>query len=140
MRNDERTRTFLTMEVSAGHHEVNVPLPTIESYPIVTKLKSMADSLAPYLRDIRQQEFYADPRFHTSIGWALLDYLHPDQGKTTSTTPVAFPTIPHLPLSLLPTLIEKYSAQLASVGKFDVEEVTAKIGKDVYKWRLEGRQ
>ncbi|KAI6129681.1 hypothetical protein EDD16DRAFT_1149831 [Pisolithus croceorrhizus] len=55
--NDEHTRTFLSMEVGAGHIE----------FCHILKL------LAPTLRSLRQKEFYADPKFHASIAWALLD-------------------------------------------------------------------
>ncbi|KAI6166670.1 hypothetical protein EDD17DRAFT_1180740 [Pisolithus thermaeus] len=55
--NDEHTRTFLSMEVGAGHFE----------FCHILKL------LAPTLRSLRQKEFYADPKFHASIAWALLD-------------------------------------------------------------------
>ncbi|KAF4617267.1 hypothetical protein D9613_006008 [Agrocybe pediades] len=61
--NDERTRTFLTMEVGAGHHE----------------LRSLADSLSPSIEAVRQQAYYVKPRFHASIAWAL---LHKPHGST----------------------------------------------------------
>ncbi|KIM78488.1 hypothetical protein PILCRDRAFT_98387 [Piloderma croceum F 1598] len=55
--NDEQTRTFLTLEVGAGHNE----------------LRSLSEALTPTLHSLRQKEFYTDPRFHASIAWALLD-------------------------------------------------------------------
>ncbi|KAI6147258.1 hypothetical protein BKA82DRAFT_643213 [Pisolithus tinctorius] len=55
--NDERTRTFLTMEVGAGHVE----------------FCQILNFLVPTLRSLRQKEFYGDPKFHASIAWALLD-------------------------------------------------------------------
>ncbi|KAF9046482.1 hypothetical protein BJ165DRAFT_1527571 [Panaeolus papilionaceus] len=111
--NDEKTRTFLAMEVGAGHHE----------------LSSIATSLGPSLRSIRQQEYYVNPRFHASIGWALLH-----QAKDNSQSPVMsdsfctandtevkltspsslepttppFHTIPHFPTKLIPSLIESH--------------------------------
>lgn len=146
--NDERTRTFLTMEVGAGHHE----------------LRSLADALAPALRAIRQQEYYANPRFHASIAWALLsrpqetlslesmDFdnicIQPAQSEcsTSSSTPVlgdsdeAFPTISRLPPELISSLINRYNARLSSpyIGVFDVENVVVKIGKETTSWRLLG--
>jgi len=91
----------------------------------------MADALTPSLRAIRQQEFYADPRFHASIGWALLDNAKSEERTTSS-----FPTIACLPPSLLSTLNEKYSAKLASLGAFDVDQICVKIGKEICRWRL----
>ncbi|KAF7799381.1 hypothetical protein EIP86_010613 [Pleurotus ostreatoroseus] len=54
--NDERTRTFLTLEIGAGHVE----------------LKALSDAPIPILSQYRQQLFYDEPRFHASIAWALL--------------------------------------------------------------------
>ncbi|KAL1752440.1 hypothetical protein FB107DRAFT_219936 [Schizophyllum commune] len=54
--NDENTRAFLTVDVGAGHPE----------------LAAMTANLTPYLRSIRQQEYYSDPKYHASIGWSLL--------------------------------------------------------------------
>ncbi|KAF8630831.1 hypothetical protein AX17_005190 [Amanita inopinata Kibby_2008] len=144
--NDERTRTFLTIEVGAGHHE----------------LKSLALALAPVLRLLHQKEYYEHPRFHASIAWALLDQGSRGQTGASSTcsatrqsvtcerdenaphsTPdvqTDFPTIPHLPKELIPKLNEQYSATLSStkVALFDVEEITVKIGKDIFSWRMMG--
>jgi len=66
--NDERTRTFLTLEVGAGHNE----------------LRALSDALTPTLRLFRQKEFYADPRFHASIAWALLDARTVDSSSSGS--------------------------------------------------------
>ncbi|KAG6372804.1 hypothetical protein JVT61DRAFT_7211 [Boletus reticuloceps] len=55
--NDERTRNFLALEVGAGHGE----------------LCRCLDFLGPTLRQLRQKEFYVDPKFHTSIAWALME-------------------------------------------------------------------
>jgi len=146
--NDEKTRTFLTMVVGAGHHE----------------LRSLAGALAPALWAIRQQEYYVKPRFHASIAWALLLLpqdipqslesnldsicIHSAQSEdsTQSSTATlgdsaeAFPTISHLPPELITLLIERYSARLSSpsIGVFDVERVVVKIGKETTSWRLLG--
>ncbi|GJE91815.1 HVSL domain-containing protein [Phanerochaete sordida] len=156
--NDERTRTFLTMEVGAGHRE----------------LEALCSALAPTLRTYRQKEFYDKPRFHASIAWALLaqtgpavpksappptdsdadDHSHPPQeapssvangvrqeGSTVllSATPDGFPTIPCFPKDLISSLEEEFGSSLRSrhVGAFDAEYVCIKIGKDVYKFRLQ---
>lgn len=37
------------------------------------KFTAMAAALAPILKTLRQKTFYADPRFHASFAWALLD-------------------------------------------------------------------
>lgn len=82
--NDERTRTFLSMEVGAGHVE----------FCHILKL------LAPTLRSLRQKEFYADPRFHASIAWALLDSLGTvtSPPSTPSTSDITRPRDSSVPL------------------------------------------
>ncbi|KAF8798858.1 hypothetical protein BYT27DRAFT_7228131 [Phlegmacium glaucopus] len=138
MINDEKTRTFLTMEVGAGHHE----------------LRSLAGALAPALRAIRQQEYYVNPRFHASIAWALLSRpqgtLSLESNSDGICTPSAqsensiFPPLGDsaevLPPELITSLIERYSARLSSpyIGVFDVEKVVVKIGKEITSWRLLG--
>ncbi|KAI0629889.1 U6 snRNA phosphodiesterase Usb1 [Trametes polyzona] len=139
--NDERTRTFLTLEIGAGHDN----------------FKALSDSLTPTLRAIRQKEFYQDPRFHASIAWALLDGAKaeaPDGQKTPTLAEAAtetpsgedisqtheesFPTIPCFPDSLVPRLREEFARELTrvGVGTFEAEEVHVRIGKEVSRWRL----
>ncbi|KAH7925889.1 hypothetical protein BV22DRAFT_1033489 [Leucogyrophana mollusca] len=156
--NDERTRTFLTLEVGAGHHE----------------MRKMSDALGPALRSIRQKEFYRDPRFHASIAWALLeanlpssisptcgasepvtvssapfgDYTTPTSTESGSSSRSAsqsssadqFVRIPRFPSDLVPSLNETFGARLASakIGSFDVESIVVKIGKDIFTWPLQG--
>ncbi|KAF9016281.1 hypothetical protein BDZ89DRAFT_962045 [Hymenopellis radicata] len=55
--NDEKTRTFLAVEVGAGHEE----------------LVRLSDGLKPLLRHLRQKEYYDSPRYHASIAWALVN-------------------------------------------------------------------
>jgi U6 snRNA phosphodiesterase len=157
MTNDERTRTFLTMEVGAGHDKVRLTLSCASLHTersvssdgyFKLQLQDLAHLLAPTLRAIRQQEFFVEPRFHASIGWALLDHDRSVERTAASTstptchppsencTPRSFPTIPHFPPSLISTLNDKYGERLASVGALDVKEVYAKIGKEIHKWRL----
>lgn len=51
------------------------------------QLRRCLDLLAPTLRSLRQREFYVDPKFHTSIAWALLE-------KTPSPSNIASLPIP----------------------------------------------
>ncbi|KAI0917585.1 hypothetical protein AcW2_007686 [Taiwanofungus camphoratus] len=160
--NDERTRTFLALEVGAGHHQ----------------LKALSDALTPTLRSIRQDEFYAEPRFHASFAWALLDRFPSDHRQdaadhdvapplSTSMLPITneqsfqegaasssqkyagersdihspkFPTIASFPPSLVQKINKEFNSALVSrkVGMFDVRELCVKIGKDVSKWNLVG--
>jgi len=94
--NDERTRAFLAMQVGAGHAE----------------LRRCLDLLTPTLRLLRQKEFYADPRFHASIAWTLLE-------KTPSSSVTASLSIPGEPAEIaLPqsTASEEHRAQTAYPG------------------------
>ncbi|EGN98121.1 hypothetical protein SERLA73DRAFT_91348 [Serpula lacrymans var. lacrymans S7.3] len=160
--NDERTRTFLTAEVGAGHQE----------------LRSMSQALTPVLKAIRQKEFYVEPRFHASIAWALLaspsapvfnDTSLEGVASSSKTTPltsaennllrepqldpqpeeledkilpnVQFPRIPHFPADMISSLNSVYGARLSSVnvGSFDIDEICVRIGKNVFRWNLKGR-
>ncbi|KAF8635907.1 hypothetical protein AX15_000085 [Amanita polypyramis BW_CC] len=143
--NDERTRTFLAVEIGAGHHE----------------LKSLTNVLTPILRLLRQKEYYEEPRFHASIAWALLDWNSPGATRAEGTISVPgssekfgsdenvlsmpepnsssiFPTIPRFPKDLISTLNERYSSALASTkgGLFAAEFITVKIGKEIFSRRL----
>ncbi|KAH9922637.1 uncharacterized protein B0H18DRAFT_1017184 [Fomitopsis serialis] len=158
--NDERTRTFLAVEIGAGHDQ----------------LKILSDGLIPALRSLKQKEFYTEPRFHASFAWALLhgtypsatttenstspsaaatpspgplsasmstDPTHPESnsGKTAAeSSPNIFPTIPRFPPSLVHSLNDEFGEMLRArhVGTFDAREVHVKIGKDVFKWTLSG--
>ncbi|RDX46438.1 hypothetical protein OH76DRAFT_1528851 [Lentinus brumalis] len=135
--NDERTRTFLTLEIGAGHEH----------------LKELSDGLTPLLRSIRQKEFYEQPRFHASIAWALLDdsrasaapcsasesLARPEEDSTPSPAVESrFPTIASFPPSLVPQLQKEFGRELVSpvVGTFDAEEICVRIGREVRKWKL----
>ncbi|KAI0299597.1 hypothetical protein BC826DRAFT_906356 [Russula brevipes] len=144
--NDERTRTFLCMEVGAGHQE----------------LRALSDALTPALHSFRQKEYYAEPRFHASFAWVLLDCpsqdslsqapepleLEPPSAATLLGDPdpaaknvdsLTLPTIPRLPESIVPALNAQLSSQLkSSDGIFTVGEVRIRIGKDVFCWALTG--
>jgi len=108
--NDEQTRTFLAMEIGAGHAE----------------LAALTEALTPALRAVRQKEFYDDPRFHASVAWALRRSLCPP----CPTTDGCFPA------SLLPRLKAEFMERLTQVGTFEVGEVRVKIGKEVWGWGL----
>ncbi|KAI0062217.1 hypothetical protein BV25DRAFT_660240 [Artomyces pyxidatus] len=143
--NDEKTRTFLCMEVGAGHAE----------------LRGLSDSLSPKLREFRQKQYYEDPRFHASFAWALLDASDPSSRSRTdeavptitdaavpapvsgplqpqSASPAAsFPTIPHFPPTLVPGLNAEFAHQpVSKVGTFEVGELRIRIGQDVSGWSL----
>lgn len=156
--NDERTRTFLVLEAGAGHREV------IEYCPQYTwlflticllQLRRCLDLLAPTLGLFRQKEFYVDPKFHTSIAWALLEKTSPPLDTTSHTVAaelddIALPEreklsddfhrIPHFPNTLVPSLNEVYGMKLsqARTGGFVADRIAAKIGKDVFTWPLIG--
>ncbi|GBB95409.1 hypothetical protein RclHR1_02530004 [Rhizophagus clarus] len=53
--NDDKTRSFMALEVGKGSNELN----------------SMVDYVNKVAKDFRQKPFYENPRFHASILWAL---------------------------------------------------------------------
>ncbi|KAJ7725354.1 hypothetical protein B0H16DRAFT_1665869 [Mycena metata] len=141
--NDEATRIFLALEIGAGHHE----------------LAALTSSLTPTLQAFRQQEFYAAPRFHASIGWALLGgRSNPPHSATHSNAvqaPISSgsistdssnsamfpaPQITEFPPALLPALNEQYGPALtgSTVKIFEINDISIKIGKEVSCWRLNG--
>ncbi|KAF8471004.1 U6 snRNA phosphodiesterase Usb1, partial [Russula ochroleuca] len=138
--NDERTRTFLSLEVGGGHQE----------------FRALSDALTPALHSFRQKEYYEQPRFHTSFAWVLRDpqaQSSPTQAPepletlsaptsvedTVSASTNSFPTIPRLPESVVPALNAELGSQLKGpAGIFDVGEVRIRIGKDVFSWTLSG--
>ncbi|KAI0350341.1 hypothetical protein OH77DRAFT_1431075 [Trametes cingulata] len=119
--NDERTRTFLTLEIGAGHEH----------------FKALSDDLVPLLRSIRQKEFYAEPRFHASIAWALLNGSR--QPTLADSLEASFPTIPSFPPSLVPQLQAEFARELVKpgVGSFEAEEIRVRIGKEISRWTLQ---
>ncbi|KAN0131522.1 putative conserved domain containing protein [Lactarius tabidus] len=129
--NDEHTRTFLCMEVGAGHEE----------------LRALSDTLTLTLLSFHQKEYYEQPRFHASFAWALLD--RPPQSETPEPTPITasassedpcpFPTVPRLPETIIPSLDDSLGSELkGKAGIFEVGEVRIRIGKDVFGWELSG--
>lgn len=142
--NDENTRTFLAMEIGAGHLE----------------LRNILDLLNPTLQSLRQKEFYTDPKFHASIAWALLGHPRspsPQKCPSSTTTftsgilidltdqspsppPDSFHRITHFPPSLVSALNATYVQRLstASTGGFLVDRIAVRIGKEVMAWSLKG--
>ncbi|CAG8520577.1 27048_t:CDS:2 [Dentiscutata erythropus] len=55
--NDEKTRSFLALEVGRG----------------VNELKTLLEHVNKVAKDFRQEEFYENPRFHASILWSVGD-------------------------------------------------------------------
>ncbi|KAG9315533.1 hypothetical protein JVU11DRAFT_3153 [Chiua virens] len=151
--NDERTRTFLAMDVGAGRQE----------------LCRCLGLLGPTLRLLRQREFYVDPKFHASIAWALLEKSTPSSSDIAAPSiageldeitvsecdvpeerhtpssrieqpPIHFHRIPQFPPALVSLLNEAYAARLsqARTGGFVVDKISVKIGKDVFTWPFSG--
>ncbi|KAH8978461.1 hypothetical protein EDB92DRAFT_1909607 [Lactarius akahatsu] len=139
--NDEHTRTFLCMEVGAGHGE----------------LRALSDTLTPTLLSFHQKEYYEQPRFHASFAWVLLERSpqpttpsetleppiplppSPSLGDRPSEDTSLFPTVPRLPETTIPMLNAGLGSQLkGSAGVFEVGEVRIRIGKDVFSWELSG--
>ncbi|KAF8322761.1 U6 snRNA phosphodiesterase Usb1 [Cantharellus anzutake] len=124
-RNDEGTRTFLSIEVGAGYDQ----------------FRGLADGLTNILAYIRQKEYYTTPRFHASIAWALLsDRLHaPDIQRGSpleeaSATARPFPSVSCIPNSFIDRLEREFGDELRRVGRLDIDRVSVKIGKEVFTW------
>lgn len=122
--NDEKTRTFLALDVGSGHHE----------------LKLLSDGLAPFISTLRQKEYYADPRFHASIAWALMSSAAESSKLADDSSSSTYQSILQIPASLTTTLNKRYAPTLSSksCSAFDVQDVCLKIGKDVFSWRVQG--
>ncbi|KAI6101971.1 hypothetical protein EV401DRAFT_2214841 [Pisolithus croceorrhizus] len=71
--NDEHTRTFLSMEVGAGHFEVRYLFNCLSVFLPCFWSSRPHSPLFVSLLPLTKKEFYADPKFHASIAWALLD-------------------------------------------------------------------
>lgn len=55
LNNDEGTRSFLVIEIGAGHAEFS----------------NISTALTPLLTELRQPAYYSSPRYHVSIAWIL---------------------------------------------------------------------
>lgn len=117
---------------------------------------AIAEALTPALRALYQKEYYAQPRFHASIAWALLDLppeLRPsscpdllsdgdvtlsEESEQYPTTANGFATIPEFPPSLLDSLTNDLGEEVRHRGIFDVTEIKIRIGKAVSTYPLRG--
>jgi len=115
LENDDHSRVFLAVQVGAGHE----------------KLGALSDALTPALRAIKQSEFYPEPKFHVSIGWALLR-----RNGTVKSTEDS-PTIAEFPQDVIEDLNRDFASQLRRLSaSVEAEEVCVKIGKEVFQWGL----
>ena len=134
LENDDHSRVFLAIQVGAGHEQVRLSLSLIIfvcSESIYLQLGALSDALTPTLRAIKQGEFYPEPKFHVSIGWALLERNGVD--KSTED----FPTITELPQEVIEDLNRDFASRLCRPSaRVEAEEVCVKIGKDAFRWRL----
>ena len=95
------------------------------------QLVAITAALAPELQALKQGEFYPEPKFHVSIGWALL------RGNGAIQSTEDFPTITELPQGVIEDLNRDFGVQLQKPSAhLEAEEVCIKIGKDVFRWRL----
>lgn len=98
------------------------------------QLGALAGALTPALQAIKQSEFYPEPKFHVSIGWAL------SEGNGVSQSTEGFPTITGLPKGVIEDLNRDFASRLRRPSaRLEAEEVCVKIGKDVFRWEL-GRE
>ena len=102
----------------------------------------MTDALAPALRAIKQSEFYPEPKFHVSVGWALLEGggtgIPDTAGENGTGEPAGnFPTIAELPQDVVEELNRDFASRLRKPSAHvEAEEVSVRIGKDAFRWRL----
>ncbi|KLO08662.1 hypothetical protein SCHPADRAFT_922568 [Schizopora paradoxa] len=116
--NDERSRSFVGLEIGAGH-EI---------------LRDISKSLEKALQFLRQEVYYLEPRFHASFSWALLE-TNDERGEELRDL---YPTILELPSTLVPDLTSNYGDKLTGkVGTFHVDSLHCKIGKQVHRFPLE---
>ncbi|KAF8312331.1 hypothetical protein DL93DRAFT_2126061 [Clavulina sp. PMI_390] len=136
--NDDKTRAFLSVEIGAGHAEC----------------EELALGLNDVLDELRQQGYYAEPRFHASIAWALLCQTSTPRAPLPSRTPSTsepapstsksddtlgispHPSITSFPDDLTNELENNFGDELRRLGSFDVDVVSVKIGKLVTSWQL----
>ncbi|KZW01529.1 hypothetical protein EXIGLDRAFT_760742 [Exidia glandulosa HHB12029] len=109
--NDERTRTFLALDVGAGFQQLN---------DIVQDVNSA-------LRAMHQDTYYDDPRFHASIAWAV---LHTASALSSESS------VPEFPPYLLQRISDKFMPELGKLSPFDVGRLNLRIGKTTDSWDL----
>jgi len=124
--NEERTRTFLAVEIGAGH----------------SNLKKLSKALDSTLELLHQKCFYEVPRFHASIAWALLGSrlqrtTIPIEDSSNAASTPSYRVISSFPENMLSTLTEEFGETLASkLGVFEVDQIKLRIGKDTFSWML----
>jgi len=116
MHNDERTRTFLTMEIGAGHVE----------------LHALVNALHPTLSRLRQENYYSEPHFHASIGWTLLTVDSPDQEEGCQNASWS--------QELVTFLEHEYGNTIRERMVFTVDEVRVVIGKRESACKLKSKR
>ncbi|KAG1822621.1 uncharacterized protein BJ212DRAFT_1477047 [Suillus subaureus] len=155
--NDERTRAFLSLEVGAGHNELRELLSALS--PTLQSLRQ---------RDFYSQpRFHVSIAWalldlDTSVNGDANTKRHPcayegvtavegtsdnnlssngDIGESNKHFQAEyFPRVPHLPSKLIPTLNQRFGARVSSahIGRFDVDTIVVKIGKDIFSWPFQG--
>ena len=104
---------------------------------MIVQLHALSRALTPALESLHQDAFYSEPRFHTSIAWALLRSQAADPEKThDATLDSEFPAIPAFPDSLIPTLFKEFKDSILTASIFDVTDLSVKIGKEVFTFPL----
>lgn len=118
--NDAKTRSFLALEIGAGHAQVcrgvsRLALPLIVAF----KYETICSLLRPILQSLRQPAYYDRPRFHASFAWILV----------SSELSEGFPG------ELVDDLESRYGEKLRKI-RFEVAGLEACIGKAMHRWTL----
>jgi hypothetical protein len=145
--NDEKTRTFLCVEVGAGHKQASGLLTVMHRVFILisVQMQELSQSLSSHLASLRQLPYYSQPRFHISIAWILTPALTASNPPPDSTG-----TIEHKSAfeahnidqfladvtSSIKQLQNTFSKRLLALGRLDVRSLEVKVGKEIHKWPL----
>lgn len=110
----------------------------LSSMTSFSQFKSLSDAFVPTLKLLHQKSFYAEPRFHASIAWALPIQQQSTEMDPLITAPVQTTAPPFLS-SVLPHISDEYGGKLSQNmdSMFEVDAIEVKIGKDVHRWILE---
>ena len=132
LENDDRSRVFLAIQVGAGYEQVTLSLSFVtRALKSNSQLEALTNALAPALQAIKQSDFYPEPKFHVSIGWALL------KGSGVAKSTERFPTITELPQGVIEDLNRDFASLLQRPSaRLEAQEVGVKIGKVVFRWGL----
>jgi len=129
LNNDERTRSFLTVEIGAGYSEFS----------------KLSQGLEPLLKEYRQPGYYAQPRYHISIAWILTINPNSFDQETEVAAGVRSDQISasseeaeiaRFPEDLTERLERKYMDTLRELV-VPVESICTRIGKHVNHWELQ---